>query len=405
MTKTNFTLSLSTTVANKSRNARLSRHLLTASAAALALCASLFVAAHKVPGFGPGAADALREVIGVDGVARLEDTAYAMKDALHQVTRKGDAPKSYWEVPPSAPQVTANVAPLAALPQQSVAPIDVTWSPAPASVPFTSVAAQGDAVWVPLSDVGDGSEMKKTLLHPDKARTWAELFVVAIDLNRVSLHWVPGTAEPLNTADGAEALKRPARIPSETYTALLAAFNGGFKTQHGKFGAKSDGITLVPPRPQQCTLGQAASGKLVLGTYEHLDERENLAWFRQTPGCMVESGKIHPQLASDASTNWGATLDGNTVIRRSAIGLSRDERTLYVGISNDTTARALALGMQAAGADTVAQLDVNYAYPKFVLYDDRNNAPAPRSLTDGFVLHDAQYLKAESRDFFYLTKK
>jgi hypothetical protein len=185
----------------------------------------------------------------------------------------------------------------------------------------------------------------------------------------------------------------------------LAAFNGGFKTEHGKFGARSQGVTLVPPRPKQCTLGQTAAGEIVLGSYARLERPAGLVWFRQTPGCMVEEGALHPGLEREDKTNWGATLDGGTVIRRSAIGLSEDRKTLFVGISNDTTARALALGMQSAGAQTVAQLDVNYAYPKIVLFDELGDRRAPHSLVDGFVMRDDQYLTPEQRDFFFVTSR
>jgi hypothetical protein len=247
--------------------------------------------------------------------------------------------------------------------------------------------------------------MYKALFHPDPKRTWAELFVIAIDLSRAHLNWVPGTVEPQSVAPGAEHQKREGLIPIEARSDLLAAFNGGFKTVHGQFGAKTEGVMLVSPRPEQCTLGQRANGKLVLGTYKDIEGAEDLTWLRQTPGCMLEEGKLHTGLTRDDNTNWGATLDGGTVIRRSAIGLSDDGTTLYVGISNDTTARALALGMQSAGAHTVAQLDVNYAYPKFILFDDTGDKLTPSSLVDGFVMRKNQYLSPEARDFFYLTEK
>ncbi len=403
MTQTTFALSLSTS--GTSNPTRLGRRLLTAGLATIGITVGLFVAAHEVPVLGPLAADTLRDVIGVDGVARLEDAAYSVKDAIDQLTRKGEAPKAYWQIPdPAAPSLDDRV--LAALtPALDVDALVAPWSPAPTAIPFLEVAAPGDGVWVHMNDAGTGTEMRKTLLHPDPGRTWAELFVVAIDLEVAALNWVPGRIEPQNAAPGADELLRPARIPQEARERLLAAFNGGFKTQHGQFGARADGIDLVPPRPRQCTLGQTSSGDLVLGTYEDLPGKNELIWLRQTPGCMLERGKLHPQLTSETNTNWGATLDGGTVIRRSAIGLSEDERTLYVGISNDTTARALALGMQAAGAHTVAQLDVNYAYPKFITYEEKPDGLTARTLAPGFVFHDAQYLESEARDFFYLTRK
>ena len=67
-----------------------------------------------------------------------------------------------------------------------------------------------------------------------------------------------------------------------------------------------------------------------------------MRWLRQTPSCMVDEGELHPLLRAPEVRNWGATLDGNTVIRRSAVGLDRDGKVLFVAISNHTTAPAIA---------------------------------------------------------------
>ena len=98
-------------------------------------------------------------------------------------------------------------------------------------------------------------------------------------------------------------------------------------------------------------------------------DETKLRWWRQTPGCMVELGKLHPGLAADDNTYWGSTIEGSTVIRRSAIGVSEDGRVLYVGIGDSTTAPAIARAMKHAGAHSIAQLDVNWSYPKFLLYE------------------------------------
>jgi Phosphodiester glycosidase len=279
---------------------------------------------------------------------------------------------------------------------------EYSFEPAPATIPFPEVRAPGDGVWI---NVAPGeNNLRKTLIHPDPARTWAELFVVAIDLTQVSLSWVPGLHEPESRAEDSDDYQRTGRIPSDVRSQVIAAFNGGFKTEHGKFGAQIDGITLVTPRPHLCTLAQTQDGQLLLGTYTALDTIQELRWLRQTPACMVENGDLHPGLAREDTKNWGATLDGGTVIRRSAIGISADRKTLFMGISNDTTARALALGMKSAGANTVAQLDVNQAYPKFVLFEKSAEKSTPRPLVEGFAFQKDQYLKAEGRDFFYLTK-
>ena len=45
-----------------------------------------------------------------------------------------------------------------------------------------SAFPQGSS-WPVVVDAGEAPRMFKTLLHPDKGRSWAEVFVVAIDLN------------------------------------------------------------------------------------------------------------------------------------------------------------------------------------------------------------------------------
>jgi hypothetical protein len=105
---------------------------------------------------------------------------------------------------------------------------------------------------------------------------------------------------------------------------------------------------------------------------------------------------------------WGATLDGETVIRRSAIGLNAARDVLYVSITNHTNARVLAEGMRHAGAVDVAQLDVNWSYPKFVLFEPKEPG-GPRkavALASGFEFSEDEYIRKRARrDFFYLVRK
>ena len=56
--------------------------------------------------------------------------------------------------------------------------------------------------------------MYKTLLHPDKGRSWAEVFVVAIDLKQVNLYPVVGTQEPQPDSDEAAATSATGKFRS-----------------------------------------------------------------------------------------------------------------------------------------------------------------------------------------------
>jgi hypothetical protein len=132
-----------------------------------------------------------------------------------------------------------------------------------------------------------------------------------------------------------------------------------------------------------------------------------MAWFRQTPACMVESGDLHAALKSDRATSWGTAIEGGTVVRRSAIGLDETGDVLYASVSNATNARAMARAMRHAGATRVAQLDINWSYPHIVTFRrSKSGAPEGALLFDGFTYEDGTYLARRSRrDFFYVTRE
>jgi hypothetical protein len=132
-----------------------------------------------------------------------------------------------------------------------------------------------------------------------------------------------------------------------------------------------------------------------------------MTFFRQTPSCIVENGVLNPGLANEASISWGAALGGGTVVRRSAVGLNADRSVLYMGVGNATTARAIALGMQHAGATDVAQLDINWSYPHFIMFKaPKNGNRQGFTLFDGFAYEENEYLsRSSTRDFFYVVRR
>lgn len=378
----------------------------------------LWIAVNRVEWLGPYVADGLRAVVGTEAVARLEDFSYRLQDRVNRVFRRGEKPKAYWQVPRShartgrpEPRPEAN-RPVDASPDLSpftladVGPVHQGWS------------APGDGEWVPLTDP-DRPEapvmMEKTLLHPDKGRSWAEVFIVAVDLRRVRLYLLPGRKEPVATVDAAQNMTRPGVIPEEHRDRVLAAFNGGFKTEHGQYGMFTEGMLLVPPKPKVCAIAAYRDDSVRISSWEKLEaSTDAMVFWRQTPVCMYEEDKLHFRLADpDLAKKWGATLDGETVIRRSAIGIDRSGKILFVAITNNTTARVIADGMHHAGAVTVAQLDVNYSYPKFVTYEKKKKLAEGEAakriaipLADGFEFIEDEYIRAPSRrDFFYLMPK
>jgi hypothetical protein len=110
-------------------------------------------------------------------------------------------------------------------------------------------------------------------------------------------------------------------------------------------------------------------------------------------------------LACFATSRYQEPHSLRSLIPPSPRGWTRD--ILYIGISNDTTAHAMAIGMLHAGASDVAQLGVNWSYPKILLFplgpDGRRQAT---SLFKGFVFRDDEYVeRASTRDVSYLVRR
>jgi len=171
------------------------------------------------------------------------------------------------------------------------------------------------------------------------------------------------------------------------------------------------GKEYLPPRDFACTLARYEDGTLRIGIWSQLKaEVGRMTYYRQTPPCLVEQGDTHQMLKyQEYAKGWGATVSGETVIRRSAIGLGRDRKVLFYGIGDGMTAQALARGMLAAGAFDAAELDVNYAYPRFLLYEQPPGSAAPRAgsaIIPGIEFTPEEYVsRACERDFFYLVRR
>jgi hypothetical protein len=364
-------------------------------------------AVHTVPWVGPLAADSLRRVLGRDAVTRLEEGSAKIEDLWRRSRPGSRAPRSIQEVarPPAAEPSTKPGTDRSARPPPFL-PHDV-------GPMIARVAARGDGVWRPVADPARPTDVPllfTTMLHPDVRRPWSEAFVVAVRLADVRLFAKAGSVEPKATAPGGRGVARSGLIPHALQPELLAVFNGGFKTEHGQHGMFVDGVMLVPARAGLCTIVGFDDGSARVATWataeaEISQTQARVSFWRQGAPCLVENGKPNPALRDEGTRRWGATLEGETVIRRSAVGLDAKRATLFVAVTNDTTAAALANAMLHAGATDVAQLDVNWSYPKFVLFPrDSKGIPHAESLFEGFLVGKDDFVRrASPRDFFYLT--
>lgn len=296
-----------------------------------------------------------------------------------------------------------------------VAPIETPPEALPPRVP-ADVGPMGhgptdDGRFSPVSVAADGGVpiLYKTVLHPDPEHATAELFVVAMDTSHVRLHAVAGSVDPEAVVPAAKRAARPAIIPEDHQPRLLAAFNGGWKSEHGHYGMKVDGVTLAAPNDRSCTVVGYDDDAIAIAPWAPIASTEpRMRFFRQAPPCLVTGGALHPGLKVPLTRNWGADAEGNPIIRRSAIGVDADDHFLFVAVSNPMSARAIAEGMQHVGAHAVAELDVNWSFPKFLVYAEnpKSGVLEASTLFPHFVFDKAEYIRRRSpRDFFYLERR
>lgn len=372
----------------KPRKSRWRRRALAVVIVSTALVAGGTVALHELPWLGPLAADGARKVVGPGPVAWVEDVVYGAEDVVNVALRSDEAPKVFWS--------------------QERRPLEEALegsAPADFEPPYDAVSAVGDGVWAPMRAITDPSPvaLHKTLVHPDPKRPFAAVAIVAMELTALELALVAGVDEP--ESDRVPSTRRPGLVPRADLDELVAVFNGGFKAIHGRYGMRVDDDTFLPPREGACTISIEARG-VEIGTYSNLAVREAKA-LRQAPPCLVEHGAVNPALQGDLDKGWGASVSGQTIIRRSALGLSSDRRRLFYGLGDAVSARSLGEAMRAAGATDVAQLDVNQAFPRFLLVErSEGTIEAKTPLIPDIRYSPSDYVgKPSDRDFFYVRRR
>ncbi len=378
------------------------------------------------PSLGAQSIEVLRQVFGNEAVAAFESLVFQLEDQLKQVQYQisDKPPQAPWVVPTPAatgiaPHATASPHQAAkatpslhagqatleptAIPGQASTPEPSTgWQPDPVE-PIGSLAGEGQ--WSAyLTDSSTGRVVAyRTFLEPDPARPYAIISIVAFDLQATRLHFVLGLQEPSSSV----AVKRTGAIPEADRKSglLLAAFNGGFKTEHGHFGVSVGGITVLPPRPDFGTVAIYSDGRVQLGQWgsEIKSSPDIVAW-RQNGPLLVHNGVVNPHTADRAPQDWGYTVDGGTATWRSAMGLSADGRTLYYAAGPSLTLPALARSMAQAGTANAMQLDINPYWTHFDAFVSVDGQLQTEPLMAAMgAKAENRYLKPFGRDFFYVT--
>jgi hypothetical protein len=262
------------------------------------------------------------------------------------------------EATEAEPEAAPAEPPRAAEPRLS----DVPFPPPDLTAPLPRSAKDGDGRWLRLGQPGDRAAegealLFHTTLHPHPVSAFDSLTLVAIDLARAEVRFMPGSRDP-----GADQLDPPAGlVPEAERDALIAVFNGGWLPRHGRWGMAAADRVLLPPRQEGCTVALYRDGRVRIATWSELaGEVDAIAAYRQTPPCMVEQGKLHPLLDAGNEAPWGGHDPNRKTRRRSALGIDASGGILFYGFGVEVGPELLARGMLHGGAVAVAELDINW---------------------------------------------
>lgn len=259
----------------------------------------------------------------------------------------------------------------------------------------------GEDTWSPINNDIASTIMAKTFVRPDPLRDYATVALVKMDLTKISLGAVAGTWEP-----GEQAAKGLGKVPQQIQQSntLLAAFNGGFQKKDGNYGMIVGETIYLPLLKNLATLVlyKNAPAKLIKYTGQNLGK--NVIAIRQNGPLILQNGTVLPSPNENSTLLWGRTTTNSMYTWRSGIGITADNNLIYA-VGPSLVPETLAKALQAAGAVTAMQLDINPVWVRFILFHSLGNGQYTYTpLLQDMVNGGSAYLYSYQKDFFYVYK-
>ena len=361
------------------------------------------------------AVDTVRAVpwIGPAPIAWLEEKTFAIRDTMKQaafkVTAGGEALAREPEAPPPATVLDASQA-AADLGHWPPSPVHSMWkTPEPGEGEWTP-PTQAWVKHLPTPPGGEAppSMFYRTFVRPDEERPYAKVVLLAMDMRQLDLEMEAGNEDP-KPLTGPPGFGRIPRDPA-VYTKIAAAFNGGFKTEHGAYGMMLKKRVLLPPQPGIATVIITKDGRYGLGSWgSNKDiggiqdvEASDIVSFRQNLDPLVDNDKVNPA----GRAQWGFTLPGTTMqTERSGLCVTNAGHLLYAW-GDDVSATTLGKAMKMASCVYGMHLDMNPHHTGFIftnITELKGRNYKSELLDKQMEIDTARYIEYAPKDFFYMT--
>ncbi len=307
--------------------------------------------------------------------------------------------------------------------------------PPPPMQPLVLPALEGEGAWRSLDrdpfikrNPGAASPFATAFIRTDQDLPMSEVYITLWDPRQIALSAVSGTDEP----HSATGLTGSGLIPRSRVERVVAAFNGAFLSRHGRFGMKSDGQLLIPPKPFAATVAELPGGVTGFGTWPaRLTEvPADMLSFRQNLTPLIVDGSINPYRRHF----WGGTPEGwedDARSVRSGLCMTHEHFIGYF-YGNALDPKHLARAMQQARCVYGIHLDMNPGHVGLEFYHVERGGQLPllgrplepeweahgpvpdlpgfefqgrRMLRYMSLMQFPRYLRRQTRDFFYLSLK
>ena len=353
------------------------------------------------------AVDTARAVpwIGPAPIAWLEEKTFALRDTVRQLAFKakggGDAlAVTEKEPPPSVLDPSQASADLGHWPPPAIRSIWKT--PEPGEGEWT----EPKQTWVKKLPAAP-SAFYEAFVRPDEDRPYAKVLFVAMDMRQLDLDMEAGSEDP-KPLTGPPGSGRFPREP-QSFQRIAAAFNGGFKTEHGAYGMMLHKRVLLPPMQGVATVVMTKDNHVGMGTWGMnkdiggiVDvESADIVSYRQNLDPLVDSDKVNPL----GRTQWGFTLPGTGMqTERSGICINNAGHLLYAW-GDDVSAISLGKAMKMAGCIYGMHLDMNPYHTGFLFTDVKdlkNKGYKSELLTTKMEISTDRYITYAPKDFFFV---
>lgn len=268
-------------------------------------------------------------------------------------------------------------------------------SPAPIAA-FFQPALDGEGQWRVIANAGGQPALWATAIRPLPAAGGVVASMVVIDQTNLRAAMFNGSEEP-----GGDWV-RDDRVPTDLYSSLVAAMNGGFRFEHLKGGYMTEGRVVKPLNEGDATLAvRKSDGKLVLGALGR-EIKDDGSWLsiRQNLTLMVDDGASQVQAGIDQAVFWGANYGKDVYVNRSAVCELKDGRLAYM-IIGKVSADQMAESMINLGCLKAIQLDINGTWPNFFTFAPRaTGGLKPIFLDNRMGTNTYRYLKGSTKEFF-----